>query len=201
MIDGGRTMGLCNPYLEFYRAMPPACRRDPAAPPSSVETLSPEWLKLKMAIAGHFAWAVPTEEAVQTIAKYATRVVEIGAGSGYWAWMLRQAGVEVAAFDADPPVFTWHTIARDDERAIASCPDHMLLLCWPPWQSDMACNALTYHGGEYVAYVGEWMAGCANPRFFAQLVAAFNPVEQVNIPQWYNRDDSLMIFKRRSQTA
>jgi hypothetical protein len=194
-------MGLCNPYLEFYRAMPLVFRRDPSVPPSFVESLSPEWLKLKSAIAGHFAWAVPTEEAVRTIAKYSIPVVEIGAGSGYWAWMMRQAGVAVAAFDADPPVFTWDKVARGDERAIFSCPDHMLLLCWPPWQSDMACNALTCHRGEYFVYVGEWMGGCANLRFFAQLVATFEPVEQVNIPQWYNRDDSLMIFRRRSQAG
>src|ERR1019366_9640348 len=99
-------MGLFNPYLEFYRAMPLAYRRDPSVPPSIAELLSPEWLKLKSAIAGHFAWAVPTEEAVRVVAKYSTRVVEIGAGSGYWAWMMRQAGVTVAAFDADPPAFT-----------------------------------------------------------------------------------------------
>jgi hypothetical protein len=92
-------------------------------------------------------------------------------------------------------------VARGDERAIFSCPDHMLLLCWPPWQSDMARNALTCHRGEYFAYVGEWIGGCANLRFFAQLVATFEPVEQVNIPQWYNRDDSLMIFRRRSGTG
>jgi hypothetical protein len=36
-----------------------------------------------------------------------------------------------------------------------------------------ACDALTCHQGEYFACVGEWMGGCANPHFFAQLVATF----------------------------
>lgn len=193
-------MKLLNPYLEFYRAMPSTYRRDPLVPPSVAEFLSPEWLRLKAAIAGHFAWAVPTDEAVRAVARYSTRVVEIGAGSGYWAWMMRQAGVAVAAFDTNPPAFTWDAVARGDERAVCSFPRHMLLLCWPPWQSDMARNALTFHAGEYVAYVGEWMAGSADPAFFAQLVSTFEPVEQVDIPQWYNRDDRLMIFKRRSRT-
>lgn len=192
-------MGLLNPYLEFFSAMPQAYRRDPSVPPSSAEILSPEWLKFKIAIAGHFAWAVPTEEAVRAVSKYSTRVVEIGAGSGYWAWMMRQAGITVAAFDAEPPAFTWDKVAQGDERAILSSPDHMLFLCWPPWNSDMACNALTGYRGDYLAYVGEWMAGCANPRFFAQLVSTFDAVEQVNIPQWYNRDDRLLIFRRRSR--
>lgn len=133
-------MKLLNPYLDFYRAMPLAYRRDQSSPPSVAELLSPEWLKLKAAIAGHFAWAVPTDEAVSVIMKYSTRVVEIGAGSGYWAWMMRQAGIAVAAFDTDPPAFTWETVARADESAVFSCPSHMLLLCWPPWHSDMARN-------------------------------------------------------------
>src|SRR5882724_7117397 len=100
-------MGLLNPYLEFYHAMPSAYRRDLSMPLSAAESLSPDWLKLKAAIAGHFAWAVPTEDAIQTVSKYSTRVVEIGAGSGYWAWTMRQAGIAVVAFDAGSSSFTW----------------------------------------------------------------------------------------------
>jgi hypothetical protein len=194
-------MGLLNPYLEFYRAMPPACRRDLSMPVSAAELLSPEWLKLKAAIAGHFAWAVPTEYAIQTVSKYSTRVVEIGAGSGYWAWMMRQAGIAVAAFDAGCFAFTWDEVARGDERAVLFYPDHTLFLCWPPWNSDMAYNALAWHRGDYVVYVGEWMGGCANRRFFTLLASAFEAIDLVNIPQWCNRDDRLMIFKRRNPSA
>ena len=64
--------------------MPAAWRRDPSVPISAAELLAPQWLHLKATIAGHFAWAVPTEQAVRTILKYSARVVEIGAGSGYW---------------------------------------------------------------------------------------------------------------------
>jgi hypothetical protein len=191
-------MGLLNPYLEFYRAMPPAYRRDRSMQVSATELLSPEWLKLKAAIAAHFAWAVPTEHAIQTVSKYATRVVEIGAGTGYWAWMMRQAGIAVTAFDAGCFPFTWDEVGRGDERAVLFYPDHTLFLCWPPWNSDMAYNALAWHRGDYVVYVGEWMGGCANRRFFALLASTFEAIDLVDIPQWCNRDDRLMIFKRRN---
>jgi hypothetical protein len=194
-------MGLLNPYLEFYRAMPPACRRDPSVPVSAAELLSPEWLRLKAAIAGHFAWAVPTEEAILAVSKYSARVVEIGAGSGYWAWMMRQAGIAVAAFDTASPSFTWDQVARCDERAVLLYPDHTLFLCWPPWNSDMAYNALAWHQGDYLVYVGEWMGGSANPRFFALLASTFEAIDVVAIPQWYNRDDRLVIFRRRNPPA
>lgn len=197
MAGDSSTMGLINPYLEFYRAMPAACRRDPSVPISAAELLSPQWLNLKAAIAGHFAWAVPTEQAVRTILKYSARVVEIGAGSGYWAWMMRQAGIKVVAFDANHAPFTWTELAQGDERAALFYPDHALFLCWPPWNSDMACNALTCHRGDYLVYAGEWMGGSANPRFFALLASTYDAVDVVNLPQWYNRDDRLMIFRRR----
>lgn len=47
-----------------------------------------------------FAWAVPTDEAILAIAELGP-IVEIGAGTGYWAWLLEQAGAEVLAFDAE----------------------------------------------------------------------------------------------------
>jgi hypothetical protein len=194
-------MGLLNPYLEFYRAMPPAFRRDLSMPVSAAELLSPEWLKLKAAIAGHFAWAVPTEDAIQTVSRYSTSVVEIGAGRGYWAWMMRQAGIAVAAFDAGSFPFTWDKVVRGDERAVLFYPDHTLFLCWPPWNSDMAYNALAWHRGDYVVYVGEWMGGCANQRFFTLLASTFEAIDLANIPQWCNRDDRLVIFKRRNPSA
>jgi hypothetical protein len=194
-------MGFFNPYLDFFRTLPPAYRRDPSVPISSAELLLPEWLALKAAIAGHFAWAVPTEEAIRAVVKYSTSVVEIGAGSGYWAWMMRQAGITVAAFDTGSPRFTWGTVAQGDERAVLFYPERTLFLCWPPWNSNMACNALAWHQGEYLVFVGEWMGGCANPRFFALLAAMFEPVDLIDIPQWYNRDDRLMIFRRRNPSA
>lgn len=190
-------MALLNPYLDCFHALPPACRRDPAAPLSSAELLAPDWLALKAAIAGHFAWAVPTDEAIAAIARCASRVLEIGAGSGYWAWMMQQAGIAVAAFDSAPPRFTWHEVTHGDARTAALYPDHALLLCWPPWNSDMAFQALTAYRGGHVIFVGEWMGGCADPYFFATLAATYDVIDAVDIPQWHNRNDRLLIFRRR----
>src|SRR5260370_41002140 len=99
-------MQLLNPYLDLFRALPASFRRDPSMPPSAAELLVPDWLALKATIARHFAWAVPTDEAIAVIRKHTTGVVEVGAGSGYWTWLLRQSGLGVAAFDLDPPPFT-----------------------------------------------------------------------------------------------
>lgn len=45
---------------------------------------------------------MPTDEAIETIAEYGP-VLEVGAGSGYWSYVLSEAGVDVIATDLSPP--------------------------------------------------------------------------------------------------
>ena len=45
-----------------------------------------------------FSWAIPCEEALQTIKKYGP-ICEVGAGSGYWASLLADRGVDIEAYD------------------------------------------------------------------------------------------------------
>ncbi len=191
---------LLNPYLDFFRALPPGCRRDHGVPLWPAEAQMPDWLAFKSAIASHFAWAVPTDEAIGAIARHATGVVEIGAGSGYWSWLLRQAGFDVAAYDHVPSPFQWTEVRAGDACAARHHPDKALLLCWPPYGSDMALDALRAHAGDCVVFIGEWMGGCAGPTFFASLMADFDCVETVQIPQWFMRDDRLFVFRRRRLT-
>jgi hypothetical protein len=188
---------LLNPYIDFFRALPASCQRDPSVPISDAELLAPEWLVFKAAIAKHFAWAVPTDEAVAIIRKHVNSIVEVGAGSGYWTWLMRQAGITVAAFDLSPPTFTWSDVRRGDERVVQDHPEKALFLCWPPWATGMASGALSAYEGDHIVYVGEWMGGSADPYFFALLVSCFECIDSVAIPQWYMRDDQLMVFRRR----
>jgi hypothetical protein len=190
-------MALANPYLDFFNALPPWCRASAASPVSAAELYAPDWLALKAAIAGHFAWAVPTEAAIDCIRRHADAVIEIGAGNGYWAWLLREAGVDVAAFDAAPPAFTWTRVEVGDERQAAAAEGRALLLCWPPWAAPMAAAALAAFRGDVVIYIGEWMGGSAEPGFFAALAAGFEAIDAVDIPRWHARSDRLTVFRRR----
>ena len=196
-VSGSAGEVLRNPYLDFFSALPPAFRRNPWVPVSTAELFNPGWLSWKASVCQHFAWAVPTESAILAIRRHAKRVVEIGAGSGYWAWLMRQAGIDVVAFDASPAPFTWTDVVQADEHAGAGDAD-TLLLCWPPWGTDMAYNALASHRGELAVFVGEWMGGCATPEFFRLLQTRFEAVDAIAIPQWYMRCDFLAVFKRRT---
>jgi hypothetical protein len=157
----------------------------------------PDWLALKAAVARHFAWAVPTDEAIDVIAAHAASVIEIGCGSGYWAWMMAQAGIAATAVDTAVPPFAWHRVETGTEREAENHPDKALFLCWPPANDPMAHDALTHYRGEHVIYVGEWLGGSAEQAFFARLVQDFEAIAGAAIPQWYMRNDGLIVFRRR----
>ena len=189
--------GLANPYLAYFDSLPASCRSDPLVAPDAREALVPGWLEFKTAVASAYAWAVPTEEAILAIARHAPRLLEIGAGSGYWSWLLAQAGADVVAVDAQPAPRTWFPVRPGGELEAALHPDRALFLCWPPWNAPMALNALLCHAGDTVVYVGEWLGGNAEPRFFDRLAREYELVESVAIPQWWMRRDAVTIHRLR----
>ncbi|KAL3666792.1 hypothetical protein V7S43_008412 [Phytophthora oleae] len=62
---------------------------------------------LDVAVAMKYSWAIPDERALQIIKHYGP-IVEMGAGSGYWARLLQLRGVDVVAYDLH--------VAGDDEE-------------------------------------------------------------------------------------
>ncbi len=160
-------------------------------------------------LVAEYAWAIPTPEAIEAVAKLSP-IVEVGAGAGYWAWLLREAGANVQAFDIAPPpapndyghTRTWSDVQVGDARkAMAGGRrTRTLLLCWPP-MSDMAHTALLAHRGEHVAYVGEGPGGCtATDEFFDLLYERYVQVESPAIPRWWGLHDYCEIYRRKSLT-
>ena len=146
---------------------------------------------VRMPLCCYYSFGVPTHASLAAIADYVhgtglKGVVEVGAGTGYWAHLLStHYGVDVVAFDADagddvlarsaggtgPPMGTklhhvsWFDVKRGDAAtSVASHSDRALLLCWPsppPTRDgdDMALDALNAYRGDMVFYVGEWETG------------------------------------------
>jgi hypothetical protein len=144
-----------------------------------------------------YAYAIPSPETIDWIARTidGRPVVEIGAGRGYWAAQLAQAGVTIHAYDSHPPggqaPNTWFPSSRTPDalfhpvgtlRHLAAAgrrdrrypAQHVLFLCWPPaWDHPMSLRALTAYerrGGHHVIYIGETNPNrSATPEFFQEL--------------------------------
>ena len=157
-------------------------------------------LERREALVREYAWAVPTREAVETIVEY-DPIVEIGAGTGYWAWCIDQLGGVVAATDIEPPESTYRRVAAYDgrRRVNAMIPDEhdaALLMVWPPYTDPMAADALNAYPGETVIYVGEGRGGCtADDRFHRLLHEDWQLVETVDIPTYLGLHDRLEVWR------
>lgn len=167
-----------------------------------------------------YSWAIPNAKALRTLANYAP-LVEIGAGSGYWASLLREMGVRVYAFDEEPPSHKghlngffrcsrqgvegklWTEVRRGGVEWAARSWGSTLFLCWPPYRTSMAYDALmryTQAGGQTVIYVGEGEPGCTgDANFHAALAEGWECVERVSIPRWEGMRDDLSVWKRKTE--
>jgi hypothetical protein len=157
--------------------------------------------------ARRYAFAVPTDAALATLARYAP-IVELGAGTGYWAFLLRRRGVDCVAYDLAPPdrmpnpnrfrPLTWTHVEQGDVDALAVHGDRALFLCWPSYREPFADRALAAYAGTTLLYIGEPPDGhTADDAFFAQLDREWLPVEQVALPNWPGTHDTLVVYRRK----
>lgn len=147
IVGGGRRTTLASiATVERYRARDRACNR--------------------------WSWAVPSNKVICQLAALGP-LVEVGAGTGYWARLITDAGGDIVAFDERPPTApemtadleqflkdrdrwpdgvnrfhpyasTWFDVeAADGVEAAAAHPNRTLVLCWPPYGDDFATRALT----------------------------------------------------------
>lgn len=156
-----------------------------------------------------YAWAIPTDQPLRALADLG-RLVEIGAGTGYWAWMLRQMGVDVVAYDLQPPngkpkrngyhpdADAWTEVRRGGAARASFHPDRALFLCWPPYRDSLADRALRYYDGNTVAVVGEDEWGCTGDEaFFRRLNRGWDLLRTVPVLQYDGIHDELTIWRRK----
>ncbi len=146
-----------------------------------------------------YSYAVPDDRALDEIAKHGP-IVEIGAGLGYWAGLLRARGVDVVAYDD----YSWDLIGprcidvrRGNPTAVIQHADRALFLCWPPYDTPMAHDALSLYKGSTVIYIGEGSEGCtADDSFHRALDDGWRRLGGVAIPQLPYVHDHLEIYQR-----
>jgi hypothetical protein len=120
-----------------------------------------------------YSFAIPSDEALDGIlASAPSGVVEVGAGTGYWAKLLSDRGGHVRAYDPAPPgspenrwfagSSAWFDVQQGDESVAATAPPATLLLIWPTRNEAWPLSSVQrFHaaGGDTLIYVGEGPGG------------------------------------------
>lgn len=145
-----------------------------------------------------YAWAIPNELAIAAIVE-GSPILEVGAGKGYWAWLISQEGGDIIATDPDPPTsdVEWHPVwkARAQD-VVPDYPDRSLLMVWPNYDDSWSVEALGMYEGDKVYYVGEGRDGRTGPqRFHEMLYEDYHRTETIAIPSYMGIHDALEIWE------
>lgn len=217
-----RAVAVPNPYLVEFTALQkdPSYRRAIDIARGRIDSSSSEYMaafrqqrEMRYGLTNKYAWAVPNQEALATIAAEG-RVVEAGAGSGYWASLLRSMKTDVVAFDQHgtdlaanhfhkgSPVKAWTDIAKGDASAVRPHGDRSLFMSFPPHDEPFAYDVLKNYRGNRFVYVGEGPGGVTgDDKFFNLLAKRWKEERTVAIPNWEASDgflrDALTVYVRR----
>ncbi len=204
-----------NPYLEEFRA----ARHHPDR-----EDWDFQW-----SFAHRYSWSVPTSKALVAIKLFATGgVVEIGAGTGYWANLLRGLSVDVVAYDAHPvetgrngfhsskkttvPVASFTRVLRGGATACSRHPGRALMLCWPPhdwWnpnrtaaQKSMSDRALASYRGDQLIYIGQKAGGLTGSKTFHEMLSRdWVLARKLRMANFPGKPNALYLYTRRSSSV
>lgn len=156
-----------------------------------------------------YSWAVPTPAALKLIASHAP-LLEVGAGTGYWAWVLWQMGVDVIAYDASPGLalrnkfhrfkLGWYLVHKNDGAyAVVNHQQRTLLLCWPS-DNHMSDRTLRAYQGQRMIYIGandsEHGVYTGNKAFHQELKEKWQLIEELTLPSWGALVDKVRVYER-----
>lgn len=152
-----------------------------------------------------YAWAIPNEEALQVLVDYSP-IIEIGAGTGYWAYLAKNMGANIICYDnflGDENHYkhfvTWVDVYKGNEKILKKHKNEhrTLFLCWPPYGDKMAFNCVKFFEGDTIIYIGEGVDGCNGDENYHNHLFNYWKVEKtVGIPQWWGLHDLLTVYKR-----
>ena len=152
-----------------------------------------------------FCFAVLTEEMVTRIKPYGP-ILEVGAGTGYWAYEFKKQGMNYLATDAYPGrgnkyfagAKSWSKVEElTAVEAVRCYPDRTLLMCWPEYCEIWPLEALKEYKGDIFIYIGEEEGGCcADDDFFEYLHSHWDEREELAMPQFFGLHDVAIIYER-----
>jgi len=149
-----------------------------------------------------YSYAIPNAQAIAALCDLSP-LIEVGAGTGYWASVVQERGGDILPFDDGSwycrPRFwpRWTTVFQGGASVVARYPGRTLFLCWPPSDDSMATDSLRLYTGRTFIYVGEGGGGCTgDDEFHAMLERDWTLAREIMIPQWHGINDIMAVYER-----
>jgi hypothetical protein len=168
---------------------------------------------------------IPTDEAVDTLSELQP-ILEVGAGSGYWAYVLENAGVDIVATDPYPvdvsreylsgecetisrsgprsveleggaPKLPWTEIKIADHTVIQECSGKTVMSCHPPADSDWNKEMLDLiDSGQQFVFVGGWYPSPDATPFFFDELKEWELLDMFPVYDWRTMHAHGYVFQK-----
>ena len=159
--------------------------------------------EMRMDFIHTFGFVFLTTEMVERMKEFGD-MLEVGAGSGYVASELQDAGVNIIPTNPNQFDYSenwqneWTEIERlDAVSAIEKYPDRTVLISWPCYRSDWSTDVLNAVENQTVIYIGENRGGCTATDSFFDIMDDEFDVEVVGIPSLEGVYDNMYILNRK----
>lgn len=159
--------------------------------------------KIRTEVIKQFGFAIPSLEIITDLA--ARKLIELGAGTGYWAHLITNAGGDILASDASATsTYSFTTGSHfpveicDAVRFVKKHPDRDVLIVWPTLGSAWAESAArAMEVGRTLYLIGEGYGGCtADDGLFEYLNDAFEVITYTGMPVWPGIHDRFTVYKK-----
>lgn len=156
-----------------------------------------QWFGKRKSLVQEYSWAVPTEEVIIYLAEF-DHLWEIGAGNGYWANLIHEAGGSVHPLDIDPPDEThMHVDIGAAYELFEHIQNEPVLMVWPPYDDGMAYR-VAKREPSHICYVGEQRGGCtASDEFFDIIEREYGLVGKIDLPSYAGVHDDFYHYARK----
>lgn len=162
-----------------------------------------------------YAYAIPNGAALECLLEQGP-LLEVGAGAGYWARLLRDLGGDVVAYDLYPPAENtwlrgswlgrpprvapnWTMVEVGDHTMVARHPTRAVFICMPPRPDRGVIEILERYRPATIALVTGVLADTRlEGDFYPVLEQGWQRTRLIDLPQWSTRTDNLSIWQRKS---
>ncbi|KAF3181210.1 hypothetical protein TWF225_006757 [Orbilia oligospora] len=208
-----RSKSHINPYLDFWRW---SCHNlEWCGPNESTANLKNSHHVLPIFM-HHFGCVCPSYESIEIMKALSKArkcgIIDMGSGNGYWTYMLRRAGLSVAAVDNMQSLWRtmWvdDTIVEDGLKYLGqknSGKNDILLLVYPIVSLDFTKQILAEYAGDIICIAGTQNSNGYTAfkdvtvnEYFEKEMKDFHKIVQVPLPSFAGKDEALYVFERKN---